>query len=98
MKIHNIFIITGYNQFLFLHIVKYISVIKSRKKLVIISIVWFELIALFKFAGILNFEVKIRIDLAINLISLAKSAFDFDCLSLAVAVLCKMSIFLLISL
>lgn len=98
MKMHNIFIITGYNRFLSLYIVRYILVIKSRKKLVIISIIWFEFMALFKFVGILNFGVKIKIDLVISLISLAKSVFNFDYLSLVVAFLYKIFMFFLISL
>lgn len=55
---------------MFWYIVRYISVVEFREKLVAIVAVWFELIALFKFARILNSRVRIGIDFAISLISL----------------------------
>lgn len=67
---HNMFNIIRYSWFLFWYIVRYISVVEFREKLVAIVAVWFELIALFKFAKILNSRVRIGIDFAISLISL----------------------------
>lgn len=68
------------------------------KIFVAVAAIWFELIALFKFAKILNYRVEIRIDLITGLNFLANSASNFNCLSLVVTFLYKISIFLLVSL
>lgn len=94
IELHNKFNIIGCSRFLPLHIVRYISVLKFREKLVAVAVVLFQLMALFKFEGILNSGVMIELDLATGLISLVDSASNFNCLSLAITFLCKMSIFL----
>lgn len=87
------FNIIGFSRFLPLHIIRHISVITSRKRLVAVVAIWFKFMALFKFAKILNFKVRIEMDLATSLILSANSIFDFDCLSLIVAFLYKIPIF-----
>lgn len=79
-----------------LHIAGHISVVKFKERLITVTVVWFKFIVLFKFAGILNFEVEIKMNLIIGLTFLTNSVSDFDCLSLAIAFLCKMFIFLLV--
>lgn len=79
-----------------MYIIKYISVIISKKGLVTIAAVWFESTILFKVAKIFNSKVKIGIDLAISLIFCADSISNFDHLILVVALIYKTFIFLLI--
>lgn len=92
------FKITKCSRFLSLHIIRYILVIKSKEGLVAVTAIWFEFTTLFKFARILNYELGIGIDLTTSLTFLANSASDFNRLSLGVAFLCEMSIFLLVPL
>ena len=68
---HDMFNITGCSRFSSSHIVRHISVVKSREGLAAAAAVWFELTASFKFAGILNSGVGIGMDLATGLTSLA---------------------------
>lgn len=95
---YNMFNITKCSRFLFLHIVRHILVLKSKKIFVAIAAVWFKLMTSFKFAGILNSGIRIEINLAIDLTSSADSASDFDYWSLAVAFLYERSMFLLVPL
>lgn len=76
---HNIFNITIYFRFLSLYVVIYISVIKSRERLVAVIAVWVKFTTLFKFAKILNSKATIGIDLRTCLTYLANTASNFNC-------------------
>ena len=93
---NDMFNITGCSRFSSLHIVRHISVIKFKERLAAAAAVWFKLMALFNFVGIVNFGVEIGMDLATGLTSLADSASDFDRLSLVVVFLCETFMFFLL--
>lgn len=63
----NIFNIIRPNRFLSLYIIRHISIVKSRKKLVVVAIIWFESIVLSKVVRIFNSRIEIEINLIIDL-------------------------------
>lgn len=94
----NIFNIIGHRRFLFLHIIRHISVIKCKKGHIAIAAIWFELTTSFKYMGILNSRGEIEIYLAKSLTFSIDSVSDFNCLNIAVALLFETFRFLLMPL
>lgn len=65
---HNISNINKSNKFLLLLIIKYISIIKFRKKFITIATIWLESIILSKVIQIFNSKIRIRKNLVSGLI------------------------------
>lgn len=95
---HDIFNTIGSSRFSSLYIVRHISVVTFRKKLVNVIAIWFEPTALSKVAGTFDSEVRIEIDLITSLTFQVNSVSDSDYLILVVASIYETSIFFLVPL
>lgn len=89
------FSIIKFRQFFSLYIIKYISIITSKKKLIVIEIICFKLTTLFKVTKIFTSKIEIKIDWVISLVFQINLVFNFNYLILAVTSICKISIFFL---